>query len=1052
MADDRPVPLSAPQRRIWAATQTRPGDASYNQPFVLLMDGPLDVGALRRAFDALVRRHPPLRSRVVAVPGGLHLVPDRPPETSWTAEEVAEADATAVATRFGREPVDLAGGPLLRTRLLRTGPASHRLLVNQHHIASDQRSVEVFTDELVAAYADCVAGREPSWPGEPPDYPGYWRRRIARDDERRDAATRAWSEYLAGTPEVADLPTATPRPTPGDPRRAHHDESLDQDLARRLDRLARAHRASTFMVCKAALDVVLGGYGPGDIATGVALYGRDTAESGALIGFLAEPAVLRADLRGDPTFAELVRRTRGDVLDAHERPALPLDEVLDALGHSRDPGHHPLYQVMFGLGRPARTRHAAGLAVRPELPALDTVKVDLDVGVTESAAGLDVVFSYRADLFAATTVAAMARHYRAVLRAAADDPTLRLTALRALGLPRRPVVPRPYGGGLLARFHRAAAAAPSAIAIEAGAVRCTYADLAARVERIARTVPVVRPEAPVGVCVTPGPDLVAAMLAVPRAGGVAVPVDPARPRRVLHERTAALTLVVADERCAALLAGVPTPLHTIGPATPARDLEPPDSHADRAVWVAASSGTTGTPNDVVLTNENIDRHAAPAGREVVTGPLDGIAAVWRILATICGGGHLVFDGCPDWTDAEADGAGTPGVAADVESRGHGGEPRPVPDGPTGAFACSAGEVGLPFGMASQNAAWPGLEGGAGPVPDALPGGSPGGSAAAFDVAAHVEPCGLGGGLRSGAGDGIGWSAAEVGGPVTSPSGVAAEDVALYVLDGALRPVPDGAVGHLHVGGAAVARGYLGGPGRTAVAFVADPFGVPGARMVVTGDLVRRYPDGGLRRVGRVGECVRRLGVLVSPLPAETALAARPDVAAAGVVVTGDGRLLAGVQAEPGHAERLRDDLAATLPAALVPDRVVAVDMVPLLPSGVVDRARLLAAVGGPAAPGLVRPVTPVEREVARAWRTVLGRPAETGRTFFEMGGDSVRLIRLRGLLVAALGGPIDVVELFRHPTARAMAAHLESRSVPPAEPARVGASRGARRRRTREAR
>lgn len=197
-------------------------------------------------------------------------------------------------------------------------------------------------------------------------------------------------------------------------------------------------------------------------------------------------------------------------------------------------------------------------------------------------------------------------------------------------------------------------------------------------------------------------------------------------------------------------------------------------------------------------------------------------------------------------------------------------------------------------------------------------------------------------------------------------------------------------------------------------------------MVATGDLVRRYASGHLYRVGRISECVWRHGVLVSPAPAEAALSTRPGVTRAAVVMAGDGRLLAGVEADQDIAEGLRDALTATLPGYLVPDRVVKVDVLPLLPSGAIDRAGLLCAIGRTAEPAGSRPVSHIEREVERAWQAVLGRPTEAGRSFFESGGDSVRLIRLRGLLAAALDCQIDVVELFRHPTARAMAAYLRT--------------------------
>lgn len=1070
------LPLLPAQRRLWALAQIRPRDPFFAIPFAVDVDGPLDPDALGRALVELVRRHPALRTGIVrgaddepvqSVPDAASAVPAVP-----AAEPVTEERAAALADEFAAEPFDVDGGPLLRLRLLRLGETAHRLLVGVHHIVFDGASLTLLVSELARLYGAFTEGRPSPLPEPAVAYGEFLAARAARDERDRAENLRYWTARLADAPEVLELPTTAPRGPgaghTGDRRTALVPPAVVEPLRR----LARAKRCSLYMVLKAAVDAVLSAYGTSDVLTGMAVSGRDTAEAAGVVGYLARPVVLRADLSDDPGFTELLGRVRGDLLDALDHADLPVDEVIDALGVPRDPSHHPLYQVMYTHQPAAPALRAGGCAFRAAELRLPTTKTDLAIDTLETEdGGLLVLVDYRVDLFDAATAELLPARLRTVLGRIGEDPQQRVSELlRPDEAERRlPTADRNPAGSLPAEecVHTLVAAqaarTPDAVAVAAGPRTWTYRELEAAAEELAGRLRAlgVGPETGVGVCASISFGLVAAELAVWKAGGVCVPLDPSLPAFLLRSAMddAGLDTVLADPVASPLLDHTRVRVVEVDPpGTGTASLAPAGAALDgaaagprNAAVVVRTSGVTGEPLPVVLEHRQLASRLRWAARDlpaealeavVPLGAPDAPGAVFELLAPLVRGGRVVVPA-----------GGVSGTVYTAPS---------VLDSPGGAGVGAAHvlAVGEPLVPARVQDAY---RGGAQSVHHVYAAAETGGPALARPV-------------ERGAADGT--AAVGAHGPVTL--GVPANATA-YVVDGAGRLAPPGVVGELHIGGAAVARGYAGRPGMTAARFRPDPYGTePGGRLFATGDLARRTPDGQLVFVGRAADRVRVRGVRVAAVDVQAALLAHPGVARAEVAVderpapgAGGGAtersLAAAVVARPGlepTADALRAYLAETLPGYMLPARLEVLDRLPLLPSGRADRTALLKAVAEAAerravrdaAAGAERPVGAVERMVVDAWERVLGRSVDPETAFFDAGGNSLLLIRLRDRLREALGREVDVIDLFRHSTVRTMAAYFGggSDAVPTAggtpeagtgaaAPAADGSGRGQRR-------
>ncbi|MFB7917446.1 condensation domain-containing protein [Streptomyces sp. NPDC056061] len=1055
MTADPHLPLTPAQRRLWALAQLRPGDPFFSIPFAVDIDGPLDTGALRDALTELTRRHPALRTRIVRDAAGEPVQHIGAPAPIATEVVEAAGRADALADAFARTPFDVDGGTLLRVRLLRLGDTAHRLLVGVHHIVFDGASLDVFTTELVALYEAFARGLPSPLPEPAVDQGAFLAARTEQDDRDREKNLRYWTERLAGAPEVLELPLTGPRPARGGHDGGRRTTVLPHEVVEPLGRLARARRCSLFMVLKAAVDVVLGRYGGTDVLTGMAVSGRETTDSTGLIGYLTRPVVLRADLSDDPEFVELLGRVRGDLLDALDHADLPVDEVMDALGIARDPSYHPLYQVMY-THQPAAPVHRAGGAVfRATELRLPTVKTDLAIDTVETEDGLLALVDYRTCLFDDATAESLLARLRTVLERIGADPRARVSALARptaaehaqLAGEGNPAAGEPAAEECLhSLVAEQTARTPDAVAVAGAGRSWTYRRLDAAAERLATRLRHrgVGPEVCVGVCAPVSFDLVAAHLAVLRAGGVCVPLDPATPAFLLRLAVDDLGVdtVLADNASFSLFDH--TRVHVIeldaaadGPGAGDPADGAPDGPAApvgprNAAWVLRTSGATGESRTVVAEHRQLASRlrwahralpAAALDAVVPLGPPDAPGAVFELFAPLTRGGRVV-----------------------------------VPDGAApGTVYCAPSELPAPVPGAAHV-----LTGGEPLVPAQVRAAYGAGAEAVHQLYVTAETAGP-----------------ALGGPVapdTDPVALGAPAAATaHVLDPAGRPVPPGVVGELHIGGPAVARGYLGMPGATADRFRPDPFATrPGGRLFATGDLARRTPDGRLVFAGRAAEQVRVRGVRVAAVDVRAALLAHPAVVRAEVLThareagSGDG-LTAVVVVRPGTgatAEVLRGHLVESLPGYMLPGRLEVLDHMPLLPGGRPDRTGLARALAeatarretarAAARAADEQPLDAAERLVAEVWEQVLGRVVGPEVGFFDAGGNSLLLIRLRDRLRAALERDIEVVDLFRHSTVRSMASLFAGAAgagpqdtpdaTPPAAPG-TGSDRG----RTRQA-
>ncbi|WP_354644170.1 amino acid adenylation domain-containing protein [Kitasatospora camelliae] len=1059
------TPLSYAQQRVWFLDQLTPGTVDYVLPYALRLAGVLDLPALRRALADLFAAHGALRTRYPVLDDGqpVQVVDDRAELALEVLDlrELPEAEREARAEReidaiFAR-PFDLATDLPVRAALIRLRADEQILVLTIHHISFDRWSEERFFGALDAVYGAHREGRPAVPPAPPTTYAAYaaaQRRRV--DSGELDGQLAYWRETLAElTP--TELPADRPRPARRDARGAAVRVALPERTGTRLLATARACRATPYAVLLAALSVVLGRCtGQEDVAVATAVAGRRDPELEELVGFFVNTAVIRTRVRPGRTFRELVGAVRNSAFEAIANQDLPFDLLVERLRPERDLGRNPLAQVQFlyeGLSS-AETR-LGDLAMSTVRRPLTSVKFDLTVKVQrQQDGGFEAVFEYATALYDRATIERLAHRYLDALdRLAGEDRELTLDRFELLTAEERATAlaagrgPRvDLGPELLPALVSASAAAdPDGTAVIGTDGRAlTRAELEARANRLAHhlTALGVTPGEPVAVLLdrdgAHGPDLVAALLAVWRAGGAYLPVDPAQPAArtatLLADSAARIVLTRSDLRAAlpadpartevlldeADLGGLPA-------TAPATALS-----GDDVAYLIYTSGSTGTPKGVLVTHAGIRNRVLWTVRRHGIGPADRVlqkttatfdASVWELVAPLVCGGTVVLAPAA----AQADPAGLLRTAAAHRVTILQFVPsvlREIAEQPDLA-ACdalrlvlSAGEP-LPADLARQVAERTGAE-----VYNTY-----GPTECSIDATAHR------------------YRRAEDTAPVV-PIGRPLDNAEAHVLDGDGRPAPDGTPGELHLGGAGLARGYLGRPDLTADRFVPDPFGAPGARLYRTGDLVRRRADGTLEFLGRLDHQVKIRGVRVEPGEVEAALTACPGVAAAAVVAWPDpesGARLVGyvVPTEPGATDpaQLRDRLAQRLPKQYVPSLIGLVDTLPRTSTGKLDRNALpdpLALALAQQGPAESAPATPAEATVAALWAELLGLPAiGVHDDFFALGGHSLLAARAATRIREALGVELPLGWIFESPTVAALCTRLgEAAPAVPVEPLR----------------
>ncbi|MFE7619107.1 amino acid adenylation domain-containing protein [Streptomyces sp. NPDC057496] len=1042
------VPLSYAQQRLWILHRLTGPNSTYNIHRALRLDGELDVRALGAALRDVTERHETLRTVFAEGDEGpfQRVLPVREAGEPLTVLPVAEEEVDRTVDGLAAHHFDLESEPPMRAWLLESGPRTRVLVLVLHHIASDGWSGRRLLRDLFTAYTARRDGRPPNWRPLPVQYVDYalWQRRFLGDAADPDSTAAAqldyWRRQLAGLPEELRLPADRPRPA--EPSRTGGQVwlTLPAPVHSAVAGLARTCRASVFMVVQAAVAAFLTRMGAGeDIPVGTPMAGRTDEAVEDLVGFFVNTLVLRTDTSGAPTFTELVGRVRETALAAYAHQDLPFEQLVEHLSPSRSLGRHPLFQVALSCNNTEERAERQGtpppgLTVTTHQVEIPRSKFDLMFTFLEGhgedgrPAGIETALEYDADLFDRRTAQDLLERFGRMLAVWAADPGSPVGAPELLAADERHKIVTEWNAtrraGLVATlpemFQEQAARTPDAAALEHAGRSLTYSGLNTRANRLARTLVRhgVGPEHRVALLMPRSIGQIVALLAVLKAGGVLVPVDPGHPdeRIAFMLRDSAPVLVLTTESYAAgrrEIAGTPVlvpPGET--PAGPsAADLTDDDRNtpltAGNAAYVVYTSGSTGRPKGVVTEHRGLlslavaqrERYPVEAGSRVLqlaSPSFDG--AVLELLMALTTGGTLVLPDQPFL-------AGEPlGEVLAARRISHAFIPPAAltglaPEGLDGLRCLVVGGEAVTASVVNRWAPGRRMLNIYGPT-----------EATAVTLTSRALP---------------------PDGP-PPPIGTPVPNTRVHVLDERLRPVPPGVTGELYLAGASLARGYDNRPGLTATRYVGCPFGEPGERMYRTGDLVRWDREGRIHYVGRADEQIKLRGFRIEPGEIQARLTEHPAVREAAVVLRQDGTGERGLVAyavpadgrpRPTAAE-LRTHLAALVPPHMVPSAYAVLDALPANANGKLDRDALpdpepLAEEGG-------RPPRD-EREAAlcELFAEVLEREwigADDG--FFERGGHSLLATRLVGRVRERLGVPVAARDLFEAPTAAGLAERI----------------------------
>ncbi|MGH3958723.1 amino acid adenylation domain-containing protein [Mycobacterium sp.] len=1033
-------PLSYGQQSLWFVHKLAPASAAYTITYAGRISGELDVPALERAAQALVNRHPMLRTTYAERDGQpVQLVhPHWPVRIARHSLGAGESELEDWIRRETDRPFDLHTGPVLRLTLLQRTPDEHVLLLTVHHIAVDFWSIDVMLDELRLLYAAEHGANPPPPPAERyVDYADRQTRALAGAEGER--LWEYWRDQLAGELPVLALPTDRPRPTVQTYDGAVHRFTIDGRITDALKQIGRTAGATPYMTLLAAYAALLYRYtGQDDVIVGSPFACREQAGLTGLVGYLSNPVALRVDLHDDPTFTSLLGRVKDTVLGAiaHQDYAFPL--LVERLRPARDAGRTPLFQVSFAWEQ--TRRFSDGASVKNGELQLETIHIgqggapfDLLMQMGQQDGVLAGALQYNTDLFDAATIERMAGNFATVLDGIATDPDRRvshlplLTADERRGLATRNQTRVDYAAPACLHEMVAATAAriPDAVAVTFDDRELTYAELDRRANGLAQRLQRlgVGPDVIVPVLLDRSDDLVVALLGVLKAGGAFLPLDPAQPT---HRMATMLADVPDAPVCVTYrrhLADVPTDftghrlcldLPSMASAEEAVTVVAPTGSTNLA-YVIYTSGSTGTPKGALNTHAGIrnrllwmqDAYPLTADDRVLhKTPMSFDPFVWEIFWPLITGARVVIAKPEGHKDASylvrtitEQGVTTmhfvpsllrrflaaPGVAGCVGLR---------------RVFCS-GEA-LPYDLRDRFLA----------TLDAELYNLYGPTEAAIDVT-HFH-------CRRGISDPL----VPIGRPIAN--------IRIHLLDAHREPVPVGVPGELFIGGVGVGRGYLNRPDTTAASFVADPFGGDSPGLLYrTGDLARYLPDGNFEYLGRIDNQVKIDGFRIEPGEVEAALAKHPAVAENAVVAGNDSHghtlLVAHIVAVEGAAPsttELRRFLLELLPAAMVPAAFHVTDALPLTSSGKIDRRALMAAdqTLGSAQSTFVAPRDRTEQILAEIWREVLDLD-RVGVTddFFALGGASTQALEV-AVRANAAGLPLRPESMFVYGTIADLAA------------------------------
>jgi len=1051
--DERePAQLSFSQELLWMLDRASPGMTAYNVAVGFRLRGPLDRDAFGHALDALVARQSVFRTTYAARGDEAVAIAHRPVPVALEEIDVSATDsptslAHAVAERVKRS-FDLSAESPFRATLFRTGTDDHVLLIVTHHLVFDGWSSVVLQNDLAALYDAFVnkASLPPPLPASYADFAAWQRQQLSGD--RLAAELGYWRTVLDGMPDQTNLPFDRPRERSWSFAGAQQGMTLPPDTLERLRALAQRSGATLYMVLLAAYAAVLHRYdGGADIVIGSPNAARTRAEIENTIGYFANALPVRVDLSGDPSFSELLARVRERALSTSEHREVPVEKLIMELRADQKLGPSPLFSCVLTMRDtlPQSVR-VAGLTIEQMVleDQIDgSAKFDLVLFATERD-GLRLLAQYATQLFDEATIVRFLGHLRTVLDAAVHDPAAPLSSISLLTAEERaereaflttPAAATPVNS-VAELIDAAAARHADRTALVCAEQRVTYNELTTRASRVAQHLLRLgaRPEQPVAIVVDRSASTMIAIVGVLKAGLAYVPVPgdapAARITGLLLESgaTIVLTAVGVDRP------NVPASVHVL-PIEDADDTAVtdderalPPSDPDALAYVLFTSGSTGAPKGVAVSNRNLVHYTSAIAQRLTGEGLTALAdwqfALVTSLAADLGYTSLFPALCAGATvhvipsDATTD----PQCFADYFAH-HAIDVLKITPGHLSALGASRTLPNRWLVLGGEAAPWT-------LVDEVLS--SPTAIKSGLRVLNHYGPTETTVGATTFACTAGSREAALAQGARSVPIGVPLPGVRVDVRDAAGQPAPLGVAGELFIGGGGVAQGYWNRPDLSAERFLPD--GLLGIAYR-TGDRVRRLRTGDLEFLGRYDEQVKIRGFRVEPGEIGAFVRAQPGVTDATVVASEDppGEFFAYVV--PQHVEQtdaLREALssavAAQLPDYMLPSVFVMLPALPRTPSGKVDRRALPLPQRSATNVLRVAPRNDLEAALVTIWSETFKREPETLSVtddFFSLGGHSLFAIRILGRISRTFGVRLPLRTLFDEPTIARLAETIE---------------------------
>jgi amino acid adenylation domain-containing protein/natural product biosynthesis luciferase-like monooxygenase protein len=1052
----REIPLTEAQQHFWLFAQLREEALiAGNDSTALRLQGSLQTAALHRALQQVVERHDALRTTIDPEGEVQRVAPaltiDLPViDFSQLDSAEREAQVTRWLTEERRQPFDLVNGPLLRCHLLRLEEQQHLLVLTIHHIVIDGWSFNLIVQELGAIYSAACVGKTAELP-TPMQFETYvqWQE-SQRQDPARTASEDFWLKQFPHGVPVVELPTDRSRPAIKTFAGAMETIWLDRSTLTALKKLSGRSGSTLFMTLLAAFKVLLQRLsGEEEFAVGISSAERALPGSQNLVGYCINLVPVRTRVSGAQSFAEYLTTVKQTLLDSYEHTNYPFGNLVRKLNPVRDLSRPQLLEVVFNLDRAASITSMGDLDVRMVRPPVSFTQFDLYLNALELNGELQLDFMYDTDLLDRTTILRWMGHFQTLLQSIIADPHQLIAGLSLLNeQEQRQLLVEwnatqadyPHERCFHELFEAQVERTPDNIAVIFEAERLSYRELNQRANRLAHHLRAqgVGPEVMVGVCMERSPNLVVGLLGVLKAGGAYIALDPAYPeeRLAFMLRDSQAAVVLTQQR---LVARFPqqTQLVCLDRDWEQIAQQPHENLAvgmqpEQLAYIIYTSGSTGTPKGTLLTHQGLVNYLSWCIGEYAVADGQGSpvhsSIAFDLTITSLFSSLLVGRSVTLLPEAQ----GVDALAGALRAGGDFSLVKITPahldllsqqlQAEKAADRTRAFIIGGEALMAETVAFWrkhaPGtrLINEYGPTETVV-------GCCIYEVPPSLPDTG------------------------TIPIGRPIANMQMYVLDQRLQPAPIGVPGEIYIGGVSVARGYLKRPGLTAERFIPDPFNSrPGARLYKSGDLARYRPDGTIEYLGRTDHQVKLRGFRIELGEIETVLAQHPTVRESVVIMRedtpGDQRLAAYValrespeptaesaakSQEQHSSSELHRFLQQRLPEYMVPAAIVVLDALPLTSNGKVDRKALPMPDRSRSAldHAHVEPRNELEQKIALIWQEVLGiEKLGVEDNFFDLGGHSLLVMRMKTRLQEISNKEISLIELFQYSTISALAAYL----------------------------